>query len=78
MTSLNYKLYSQSMLIDDKNTFVSLNALANYFNLPNNYLKKLADKSLIPFLDVNGHRKFNPLSVEKALADLAAKGGGYD
>jgi hypothetical protein len=57
------------MLID-KNTFVSIVALANYFNLPNDYLKKLADKGLIPSLDVNGHRKFNPLAVEKALERL--------
>lgn len=57
------------MLID-KNTFVSIVALANHFNLPNNYLKKLADKGLIPSLDVNGHRKFNPLAVEKALERL--------
>jgi len=66
------------MLIDDKNTFVSLNALANYFNLPNSYLKELADKSLIPFLNVNNHRRFNPAAVKEALADLAAKGGGNE
>lgn len=57
-------------MIIDKNTFVSITALSNHFNLPNSYLKKLADKGLIPSLDVNGHRKFNPLAVEKALERL--------
>jgi hypothetical protein len=66
------------MIIIDKNTFVSLNALANHFNLPDEYLKQLANKSLIPFLNVNGRLKFNLEAVSQALADLAANGGGNE
>jgi len=63
------------MIIIDKNTFVSLNALANHFNLPDSYLKQLANRSLIPFLKVNGRLRFNLEAVSQALTDLAAKGG---
>jgi len=66
------------MIVIDKNTFVSLNALANHFNLPDSYLKQLANRSLIPFLKVNGRLRFNFEAVEKALADIAAKGSGGD
>lgn len=54
----------------NENSFVSLDKLATHFNLPDSYLKKLADKGLIPSLDVNGHRRFNPAAVEKALERL--------
>jgi hypothetical protein len=64
------------MIVIDKNTFVSLNALANHFNLPDSYLKQLANRSLIPFLKVNGRLRFNFEAVQQALSELAAKGGG--
>jgi hypothetical protein len=54
----------------NENNFLTLNRLAGHFDLPKNYLRGLADKGLIPSLDVNGHRKFNPLAVEKALERL--------
>jgi len=66
------------MIVIDKNTFVSLNALADHFNLPDSYLKQLANRSLIPFLKVNGRLRFNLEAVSQALADLAAKGGNDD
>jgi hypothetical protein len=50
--------------------FITLNRLASRFDLPRNYLRGLADRGLIPSLDVNGHRKFNTLAVEKALERL--------
>lgn len=53
-------------------SYVPLNRLASRFDLPERYLKELADKSLIPSLNINGHRKFNPAAVEKALTRLAA------
>jgi excisionase family DNA binding protein len=61
------------MLYDEKNTFVSLNTAANYFNLPNSYLKNLADTGAIPFLVVNGRCRFNLTAVEAALVKLAAR-----
>lgn len=60
-------------MFDDANTFISLSALANRFGLPRNFLKQLADRGAIPSLDVNGRRRFNAASVEKALAELAAE-----
>jgi len=65
------------MVIVDKNTFVTLDALANHFNLPNSYLKELAEKNLIPSLNVNDRLRFNPEAVQQALGKLAAK-RGYD
>ncbi len=59
-------------MFDDESTFISLSALANRFGLPRSYLKRLADAKKIPSLNVNGRRRFNAASVEKALADLAA------
>ena len=53
-------------------SYVRLSRLASRLDLPERYLKELADKSLIPSLNVNGHRKFNPAAVEEALARLAS------
>jgi len=53
-------------------SYVSLSRLASRFDLLERYLKELAEKSLIPSLNVSGHRKFNPAAVEKVLARLAA------
>jgi len=63
------------MAIIDKNTFVTLDALANIFSLPKEYLKKLAEDNLIPSLNVNGRLRFNTEAVQKALDCLAANGG---
>jgi hypothetical protein len=40
-------------------------------------LRNLANKGDIPKLDVNGRLRFNPEAVQKALDELAAKGGGH-
>jgi hypothetical protein len=64
------------MFISNENTFISLGALANHFNLPKDYLRELADKSLIPFLNVKGHRRFNPSAVQVALDRLAEEKAG--
>jgi hypothetical protein len=66
------------MIIIDKNTFVSLSALANQLNLPDSYLRHLANNNLIPFLKINGRLRFHLGAVEKALAGLAAKGSGNE
>lgn len=62
------------MTIIDDNTFVTLEALANIFNLPKGYLKRLAEDNLIPSLNVNSRLRFNPAAVQQALDALAAKG----
>ena len=62
------------MALVDKNSFVTLDALANNFNLPKGYLKKLAEENLIPSLNVNGRLRFNLKSIQQALDNLAAKG----
>jgi hypothetical protein len=59
-------------VILDQEKFVSLGKLSSHFDLPARYLKELLSKGLIPSLDVNGHRKFSPLAVGKALARLSA------
>jgi len=59
-------------MFNDSDTFMSLSALASRISLPRSYLKTLADKRAIPFLDVNGHRRFNAEAVDIALANLAA------
>jgi len=56
----------------DDTQFISLDALANRIGLPKTFLKELADKRLIPSLDVNGRRRFNPLQVQEVLDRLAA------
>jgi hypothetical protein len=66
------------MFVDNENTFVSLDRLSRYFDLPKDYLRELADKNLIPFLNVKGYRRFNPITVEKALSKLAKKGDNND
>ena len=63
------------MAIVDKNSFITLDALANSFNLPTSYLKELAENNLIPSLNVNGRLRFNIAGVQQALDALAAKGG---
>jgi len=64
------------MAIVDKNMFVALDALANNFNLPKDYLKKLAEENLIPSLNVNARLRFSIAGVQQALDKLAAKGVG--
>jgi len=60
------------MLSINETEFVSLDRLATHFDLPKPYLRNLAEKGLIPSLDVNGRRRFNPLAVEKALERLSS------
>ena len=53
--------------------FISLEALAVTLNLPQKFLRELADKKQIPSLDVNGRLRFNPEVVQSALNQIAAK-----
>ena len=55
--------------------YISLEALAATFRLPQNYLRELAKTNKIPLLNINGRLRFNPAAVQKALDELAAKGG---
>lgn len=60
-----------------KSSYISLEALAAELCLPKTFLRNLANKGDIPKLDVNGRLRFNPEAVQKALDELAAKGGGH-
>jgi hypothetical protein len=60
---------------NEKNIFVSLEALAAGLCLPKAYLKELALKGSIPCLNVNGRLRFNIIAVQQALDKLASKGG---
>lgn len=66
------------MFAYNESRFVSLDKLMRHFGLPKDYLSELADKNLIPFLTVNGHRRFNPIAVEKALERLQNAQQGCD
>ena len=61
-------------MINAKYTYVSLEALAAIFGLPQNYLRELSKTHKIPLLNINGRLKFNPEAVKQALVELAAKG----
>jgi hypothetical protein len=52
----------------------SLSALATALGLPQQYLRDLAQRNLIPFLVVGGRMRFNPKAVGDALDKLACKG----
>jgi hypothetical protein len=55
--------------------YIPLNATAKVLGLPSTYIKELAGNGDIPKLDVNGRLRFNPEAVQKALDNIAAKGG---
>jgi excisionase family DNA binding protein len=58
--------------------FVSLGFVSQETGLPQSYIKKLAKENKIPALLVSGRWRFNFEAVEKALADIAAKGGNNE
>lgn len=55
--------------------YITLKGLSLTIGLPKTYLRKLAEKREIPCLDVGGRLKFNLEAVQRALSELAAKGG---
>ena len=59
----------------NEDTFITLDALASHFNLPQGYLRNLVEKNLIPSLNVNGRLRFSIAGVQQALDKLAANGG---
>ena len=60
--------------MEDKNSYISLEALAATLGLPQHYLKALANKKQIPYLNVNGRLRFDIEAVRHALNELAKKG----
>ena len=58
--------------------YISLEALAATFGLPQNYLRELSKTHKIPLLNINGRLRFNPEAVQQALDGLAAKGGNNE
>lgn len=61
-------------MINAKYIYVSLEALAATFRLPQNYLRDLSGTHKIPSLNIKGRLRFNPTAVQYALDKLAAKG----
>ena len=53
--------------------YISLEALAATFRLPQNYLRELAKANKIPSLSINGRLRFNPEAVQSALDQIATK-----
>ena len=58
-------------MIENENTFISLDHLAARFGLPKSYLKELAEQRVIPHLQISGRMKFNPIQVQHALNRMA-------
>ena len=58
--------------MENKNIYLSLEALSAMFGLPQTYLKRLADNKAIPFLDVGGRRKFNVEQVAAVLKEFSS------
>ena len=56
-----------------KMQYLSLEALSATLGLPHQYLRNLAAEGHIPFLDVNGRKRFSEREVREALASLAQK-----
>ncbi len=52
--------------------YISLDVLAVALGLPRGYLQNLATTGHIPFLDVNGRKRFDEQQVREALTGLAA------
>ena len=61
-------------MIDNENTYISLDHLAARLGLPKTYLKQLAQQRSVPFLQVSGRMKFNPVQVQQALDLMASQG----
>ena len=55
--------------------YLTLEALATILALPRTYLRDLANQGQIPYLDVNGRKRFIESEVRGVLAKRAAKGG---
>lgn len=54
--------------------YISLEVLAAKMSLPQKYLREFSQQGKIPSLNVNGRARYNPIAVQKALDELAAKG----
>ena len=53
-----------------KSQYLSLEALAATLGLPQGYLRNLASEGQIPFLDVNGRKRFYEEDVRDALKKM--------
>jgi len=51
--------------------YLSLEALAATLGLPQKYIKNLAQQGQIPFLNVNGRKRFCEPEVRDALSELS-------
>ncbi len=63
--------------MEDKK-YISLNAVAYVLGLPKAYIRRLAEAGSIPTIRTGKQILANLEAVEKALAEMAAKGAGND
>jgi len=56
--------------------YLSLESLAAYLGLPENYLRRMAKAGIIPSLNVSGRLRFDLAAVKEALIDYQRKEGG--
>jgi len=59
-------------MLENENTYISLDHLSARLGLPRTYLKQLAERRSVPFLRVSGRMKFDPERVKEALDRMAA------
>lgn len=57
------------------NEYISLEALAGRLNLSRSYVRKQAKSGAIPYLNVNGRKRFREKSVRAALDKLEQQTG---
>jgi len=64
------------MQMDDRILyFDSLDGVARRLLLPKSYLQQLVAEKKLPYLDVRGRKRYNPVDVKKALDKITIKGG---
>jgi excisionase family DNA binding protein len=57
-----------------KIAYQSIELLAIELQLPQRYIRQLAEQKKIPFLIIGGRRRFNPIAVKVVLDRLAEVG----
>ncbi len=50
--------------------YIAIDRLSKSLGLPSGFLKGLANKGSIPYLDVNGRKRFNERNVRDALSAM--------
>ena len=73
---LSCRLCQLNQHMDTIIQYLSLESLAAYLGLPENYLRRMAKAGIIPSLNVSGRLRFDLAAVKEALIDYQRKEGG--